>query len=244
MSIVDLNDKIILVTGASRGMGKAISIAIAKSGAKVILVARNEKKLQQVQEEINQLDGESDIIRADFSKEDDVNSLFDLVESRYGRLDALINNAAVASKGSIEDVSMDEFDYMMNVNLRNVFLACKRAVKLMKKNKSGYIINIASVSGIKAYEKQGAYGISKHGVMGLTKSFAVDLQLKNIRVSAIMPGSVNTDMMRNSGRTDIDFSKVMAPEDIAQTVLYLLSLWDTNAAVDEIYIRRKTKKPF
>jgi len=244
MSIVDLNDKIILVTGASRGMGKAISTAIAKSGAKVILVARNEKKLQQVKEEINQLDGESDIIRADFSKEDDVNSLFDLVESRYGRLDALINNAAVASKGSIEDVSMDEFDYMMNVNLRNVFLACKRAVKLMKKNKSGYIINISSVSGIKAYEKQGAYGISKHGVMGLTKSFAVDLQLKNIRVSAIMPGSVNTDMMRNSGRTDIDFSKVMVPEDIAQTVLYLLSLWDTNAAVDEIYIRRKTKKPF
>jgi len=244
MSIVDLKDKIILVTGASRGMGKAISIAVAKSGAKVILVARNEKKLQQVKEEINQLDGESDIIRADFSKEDDVNRLFDVVESRYGRLDALINNAAVASKGSVEDVSMDEFDYMMNVNLRNVFLACKRAVKLMKKNKSGYIINIASVSGIKAYEKQGAYGISKHGVMGLTKSFAVDLQSKNIRVSAIMPGSVNTDMMRNSRRTDIDFSKVMVPEDIAQTVLYLLSLWDTNAAVDEIYIRRKTKKPF
>jgi len=96
MSIVDLNDKIILVTGASRGMGKAISIAIAESGAKVILVARNEEKLQQVKEEINQLDGESDIISADFSKEDDVNRLFDLVESRYGHLDALINNAAVA----------------------------------------------------------------------------------------------------------------------------------------------------
>ncbi|MFW6149890.1 MAG: SDR family NAD(P)-dependent oxidoreductase [Atribacterota bacterium] len=244
MSEMDLRGKTIIITGASRGMGKAISIAIARAGAKVILVARNQEKLQKVKEEINQFNGKSEIITADFSKEDDVNNLFNEVEDNYGCLDVLINNAAVASKGSIEDVSMEEFDYMMNVNLRSVFLACKRAVKLMKKHNNGYIINIASVSGIKAYEKQGAYGISKHGVMGLTKSFAIDLQSKNIRVSAIMPGSVDTDMMRNSGRTDIDFSKVMTPDDIARTVLYLLSLWDTNAAVDEIYIRRKAKKPF
>jgi len=244
MSEINLKDKFALVTGASRGMGKAISIAIARAGAKVILVARNDEKLQQAKQEINQFNGQADIIKADFSKQEDVNRLFDMVESRYGRLDVLVNNAAVASKGSIEDVPMDEFDYMMNVNLRNVFLACKRAVELMKKNNNGYIINISSVSGIKAYEKQGVYGISKHGVMGLTKSFAVDLQSRNIRVSAIMPGSVDTDMMRNSGRADIDFSNVMAPEDIAHTVMYLLSLWETNAAVDEIYIRRKTKKPF
>jgi 3-oxoacyl-[acyl-carrier protein] reductase len=244
MSTVNLKGKIALITGASRGMGKAISIAVARSEARVILVARNKEKLQQVREEISQFDGKSEIITADFSKEEDVNNLFNKVEDSYGRLDILVNNAAIASKGSIEDVSMEEYDYLMNVNLRNVFLACKRAVKLMKKNSSGYIINISSVSGIKAYEKQGVYGISKHGVMGLTKSLAVDLQSQNIRVSAIMPGSVDTDMMRNSGRTDLNLSKVMKPEDIANTVLYLLSLWNTNAAVDEIYIRRITKKPF
>jgi NAD(P)-dependent dehydrogenase (short-subunit alcohol dehydrogenase family) len=233
-----------VVTGASRGMGRAISIAIAKAGAKVLLIARNQERLQLVKGEISLFNGKSEIVPADFSKEEDVNKLFDMVESQYGRLDILVNNAAIASKGSIEDVSMEEYDYLMNVNLRNVFLACRRAVKLMKKNSSGYIINISSVSGIKAYEKQGVYGISKHGVMGLTKSLAVDLQSKNIRVSAIMPGSVDTDMMRNSGRTDLNLSKVMKPEDIANTVLYLLSLWNTNAAVDEIYIRRITKKPF
>lgn len=244
MSTVHLEGKIAVVTGASRGMGRAISIAIAKAGVKVLLIARNQERLQLVKEEISRFNGKSEIITADFSKEEDVNNLFDKIEGCYGRLDILVNNAAVASKGSIEDIPMEEYDYLMNVNLRNVFIACKRAVKLMKKNSNGYIINISSVSGIKAYEKQGVYGISKHGVMGLTKSLAVDLQPNNIRVSAIMPGSVDTDMMRNSGRTDLDFSNVMVPEDIANTVLYLLSLWETNAAVDEIYIRRKTKKPF
>jgi 3-oxoacyl-[acyl-carrier protein] reductase len=243
MRINNLKDKIVLVTGASRGIGKAISIAVAQSGAEVILVARDEEKLKQVKEEINHFKGKAVVIKADFSKENEVIQLFEQIKKKYQRLDVLINNAGVASFGNTEDFPIEEFDKIMNVNIRSVFLACQKAIKLMKEKNSGYIINISSVVGFKGYNEQCAYGISKHGVMGLTKSLAVELQEQNIRVSAILPGGVYTDMVGDA-RPDLDISVLIDPKEIAHTILYLLSLWDTNAAVDQIYIRRNKSKPF
>lgn len=243
MRIDNLKDKVVLVTGASRGIGKAISIAIAQSGAEVILVARDEERLKQVKEEINHFKGKAVVIKADFSKENEVIQLFEQIKKKYQCLDVLINNAGIASFGNTEDFPIEEFDKIMNVNIRSVFLACQKAIKLMKKKNNGYIINISSVVGFKGYNKQCAYGISKHGVMGLTKSLAVELQEQNIRVSAILPGGVNTDMVGDA-RPDLDLSVLIDPKEIAHTILYLLSLWDTNAAVDQIYIRRNKSKPF
>lgn len=243
MRIDNLKDKIVLVTGASRGIGKAISIAVAQSGAEVILVARDEEKLKQVKEEINHFKGKAVVIKADFSKENEVIRLFEQIKKKYQRLDVLINNAGVASFGNTEDFPIEEFDKIMNVNIRSVFLACQKAIKLMKEKNNGYIINISSVVGFKGYNEQCAYGISKHGVMGLTKSLAVELQEQNIRVSAILPGGVYTDMVGDA-RPDLDISVLIDPKEIAHTILYLLSLWDTNAAVDQIYIRRNKSKPF
>ena len=243
MRIDDLKDKVVLVTGASRGIGKAISIAVAQSGAEVILVARDEEKLKQVKEEINHFKGKAVVIKADFSKENEVIQLFEQIKKKYQRLDVLINNAGVASFGNTEDFPIEEFDKIMNVNIRSVFLACQKAIKLMKEKNNGYIINISSVVGFKGYNEQCAYGISKHGVMGLTKSLAVELQEQNIRVSAILPGGVYTDMVGDA-RPDLDISVLIDPKEIAHTILYLLSLWDTNAAVDQIYIRRNKSKPF
>ena len=243
MRINNLKDKVILVTGASRGIGKAISIAVAQSGAEVILVARDEEKLKQVKEEINHFKGKAVVIKADFSKENEVIQLFEQIKKKYQRLDVLINNAGVASFGNTEDFPIEEFDKIMNVNIRSVFLACQKAIKLMKEKNNGYIINISSVVGFKGYNEQCAYGISKHGVMGLTKSLAVELQEQNIRVSAILPGGVYTDMVGDA-RPDLDISVLIDPKEIAHTILYLLSLWDTNAAVDQIYIRRNKSKPF
>ena len=243
MRIDNLKDKVVLVTGASRGIGKAISIAVAQSGAEVILVARDEEKLKQVKEEINHFKGKAVVIKADFSKENEVIQLFEQIKKKYQRLDVLINNAGVASFGNTEDFPIEEFDKIMNVNIRSVFLACQKAIKLMKEKNNGYIINISSVVGFKGYKEQCAYGISKHGVMGLTKSLAVELQEQNIRVSAILPGGVYTDMVGDA-RPDLDISVLIDPKEIAHTILYLLSLWDTNAAVDQIYIRRNKSKPF
>jgi 3-oxoacyl-[acyl-carrier protein] reductase len=243
MHVDNLKDKIVLVTGASRGIGKAISIAIAQSGAEVILVARDEEKLKQVKEEINHFKRKAVVIKADFSKENEVIQLFEQIKKKYQRLDVLINNAGIASFGNTEDFPIEEFDKIMNVNIRSVFIACQKAIKLMKEKNNGYIINISSVVGFKGYNEQCAYGISKHGIMGLTKSLAVELQEQNIRVSAILPGGVYTDMVADA-RPDLDPSVLIDPKEIAHTILYLLSLWDTNAAVDQIYIRRSKSKPF
>ena len=243
MYINNLKDKVALVTGASRGIGKAISLALAKSGAEVILVSRDEEQLNKVKKEIIHLKGKAEVIKTDLSKENEIIHLFEQIKKRYQRLDILINNAGLAAVGITEDFSMDEFDKIMNINVRSVFLTCQKAIKLMKEINNGYIINISSVVGFKGYKGQCAYGISKHGVMGLTKSLAAELHEHNIRVSAILPGAVNTKMVSDA-RPDLDKSVLIDTREIANTVLYLLSLWDTSAAVDQIYIRRSKSNPF
>ena len=131
---------------------------------------------------------------------------------------------------------------MLNTNIRGTFLCCREALKLMLAAKRGYIINIASVVGFKGYPSQAAYTASKHAVMGLTKSLAAEVQGQGIRISAILPGGVDTQMATDA-RPDLNREELLQPEDIAQGVLYLLSLSE-RAAVDQIYIRRRNSTPF
>jgi 3-oxoacyl-[acyl-carrier protein] reductase len=128
------------------------------------------------------------------------------------------------------------------VNLKAVFLCCREALRLMTPRQQGYIINISSVVGFKGYPDQAVYTATKHGVMGITKSLAVEAQLHGIRVSAVLPGAVDTGLMAVA-RPDLDPATVLKPQDIAQAVLFLLSLSE-RAAVDEIYIRRRGSAPF
>ena len=130
----------------------------------------------------------------------------------------------------------------MRVNLRGTFLCCREAMRLMLPQKAGNIINISSVVGFKGYPNQSAYAASKHAIMGLTKALAVEAQPHGIRVSAVLPGGVDTDLVAES-RPDLDRACLIAPEDIAETVLFLLTLSD-RAAVDQIFIRRTNSTPF
>jgi 3-oxoacyl-[acyl-carrier protein] reductase len=157
-------------------------------------------------------------------------------------LDILINNAAIGIFKDIEDLSTEDYDDIFDVNVKSVFLTCKEALKMMVPRKSGYIINISSIQGVKAYKQQSVYAASKHAVMGLTKAIAVEKQSDNIRVSAILPGGVDTDFI-SQARPDLDRSILIRPQDIAKTVLYLLSL-SPQAMVDEICIRRTGAAPF
>ena len=168
--------------------------------------------------------------------------LFDQLKERFGRLDVLINNAGQGRFGPVEEFSIADFDQVVAVNLRGAFLCCQHATRMMIAQRDGYIINISSVVGFKGYPNQSAYTAAKHGVMGLTKSLAAEVQKYGIRVSAVLPGGVDTDMVR-AARPDLDPSVLMQPEDVAQTVMYLLSLSD-RAAVDQIYIRRRGSQPF
>jgi NAD(P)-dependent dehydrogenase (short-subunit alcohol dehydrogenase family) len=237
-----LAGKVGLVTGAGRGIGRAIALAMAGGGAHAVLAARTQAEIDAVAAEIARAGGQATAVAMDLADETSVRAAFAAVRSRLGRLDVLVNNAGIGFYGHVKDFALADLDRMVAVNLRGAFLCCQEAMRIMAPQKSGYIINISSVVGFKGYPRQAGYAATKHAVMGLTKSLAAEAQEHGIRASAILPGGVDTAMVRLA-RPDLDPSILLRPEDVAQAVMFLLSLSD-RAAVDEIYIRRRTSRPF
>jgi NAD(P)-dependent dehydrogenase (short-subunit alcohol dehydrogenase family) len=238
----DISGKTALVTGASRGIGKSISLALAGSGARVVLSARNVEKLRQVEEEIREKGGEAAVIPCDLAKEGDISSLFARIGEQFGGLDISVHNAGIGYFEEVVEFPLDKFDEIFRVNMRGTFLCCKSAMKLMIPAGSGHIINISSMQGIKGYPKHGVYAASKHGIVGLTKSLSAEAQQHNIRVSVILPGGVDTELIVES-RPTLDRSEYIHPEDISKAVLFLLSLSE-RAMVDMIVMRRSSSSPF
>jgi 3-oxoacyl-[acyl-carrier protein] reductase len=238
----DLAGRVALVTGGGRGIGRAIALSLAGAGVRVFLTARSADQLEAVAGEIRAAAHEAYFVPADVSSEEGVDAVFSAVQKVFGRLDILVNNAGLGASGPLVDFPITSFDELMAVNVRGVFLCCQRAMRLMIKTGSGSIINISSVVGIKGYSNQAAYAASKHAVMGITKALAAEAQSRGIRVSAVLPGAVDTGLME-ALRPDLERSLLMKPQDVADAVLFLLSLSDT-AAIDEIYIRRRTSAPF
>jgi 3-oxoacyl-[acyl-carrier protein] reductase len=242
MYMPEMKGKIALVTGASKGIGKIISIALSQTGAHVILTSRNMDLLKQVEGEIKSKGGSASCKVADMSEERQIETLFDGIRKSFGTLDVLVNNAGLGVWAKLVDFSTEDLDRILSVNLRGPYLCCRQAMRIMIPAHKGHIINITSVQGIRGYENQSAYAASKHGVMGFSKSLAVEAQEHNIRVSVVLPAAVDTEMIREA-RPDLDPSVLIRPEDIAKSVLFILSLSDT-AMVDQIYVRRMSGQPF
>jgi len=236
-----LRGKVALVTGAGRGIGRAVSLSLAQAGAHVVLVARSVDQLEKVAAEITAAGGSASLQRTDVSREDDVTALFAGVRTRQGRLDVLVNNAGVGRFGPLADFSAADFDQVLATNLRGTFLCCREALRIYREQRGGTIVNMASVVAFRGYAQQGAYSASKHGVLGLTRSIAAEAHELGVRVSAVLPGGVATDMIGDA-RPDIDRSTLLQPEDVARTVMFLVTL-PPRAAVDEIYIRRSASRP-
>ena len=240
--IRDLSGRVALVTGAGRGIGRSIALALAQAGARTFLAARSADQLKGVAEEIRARGDEVELLAADLSRAGGVEAVFEALRHRYGTLDVLVNNAGLGLSGPLVEFPEESLERLLAVNVKGLFLCCQQAMRLMVPAHQGYIINISSVVGVKGYANQAAYAASKHAVMGITKSLAVEAQPHGIRVSAILPGAVDTDLMQ-SLRPDLDKALLMKPQDVADAVMFLLSLSET-AAVDEIYIRRRTSAPF
>lgn len=239
---VDLSGKVALVTGAGRGIGRSIALALAGAGARTLLTARSAGELQGVAGEIRSRGGEAEFLAADLSRPEGVEAVFGALKRTYGTLEVLVNNAGLGLSGPLMEFPAESLELLLAVNVKGLFLCCQQAMRLMVPARRGYIINISSVVGFKGYANQAAYAASKHAVMGITKSLAVEAQPHGIRVSAILPGAVDTGLME-ALRPDLDKALLMKPQDVADAVTFLLSLSET-AAVDEIYIRRRSSAPF
>ncbi len=237
-----LSGRVALVTGAGRGIGRSIALALSQAGARTFLTARSPEQLEGVAGEIRARGGEAEFLAADLSRADRVEAVFGALRRRYGKLDVLVNNAGLGLSGPLAEFPVESLELLLAVNVKGLFLCCQQALRLMIPARSGYIINISSVVGFKGYPNQAAYAASKHAVMGITKSLAAEAQPHGIRVSAILPGAVDT-ALAEALRPDLDRSLLMKPADVADAVLFLLSLSDS-AAVDEIYIRRRGSAPF
>lgn len=232
-------EQIALVTGASRGIGAAIVAALLARGMIVYGAARSHARRTTL---AASQAGDLRPLVMDVAEEAAVEQGFARIRAEAGRLDVLVNNAGIGRYGELVDFALADFDAVMAVNVRGTFCCCQQAMRLMRQQRSGYIINIASVVGSKGYPQQAAYTASKHAVMGLTKSLAVEAQAHEVRVSAVLPGGVDTEMVAQA-RPDLDRSGLIRPADVAEAVCYLLDL-PASCAVDQIALRRYGAAPF
>ncbi len=237
-----LASKVAIVTGASRGIGRAISVSLAKEAARVVLAARSIEKLQETADKIEEAGGKAEIVVTELTEEESIKNLVRTTNEKFNRLDILINNAGVTHSAKLEQTATEEWQRCININARAPFILCREALPLLRKSRPAYIINIASVVGVKGYPFQSAYTSSKHALRGMTISLAEELKGSNIRVHLLCPGGVDTDMV-GSVRPDIPKKDLIKPEEIAELVLYLVT-HKGNAVIDELHIRRATSNPW
>jgi len=190
-----IENKVAIVTGASKGIGKAIATRFAREGASLVVASRSRDALEKVAHEIKSAGGEALVVTVDVRNADSTDELVKKTVSHYGRLDLLVNNAGITMGGASEELSPEDWRTAMETDLFGVFFACQAAARVMIPQGSGNIINISSVNGILAAPRRAAYCSSKAGVNALTKVLAIEWADRNIRVNAIAPGWFRTDMM-------------------------------------------------
>ncbi|MBR2509616.1 MAG: SDR family oxidoreductase [Lentisphaeria bacterium] len=237
-----LENKIVVLTGGGGGIGRAIALKLAAEKMKIILLGGNNlAKLEETANLVRQFSC-CTVIPGNLTYPDFIASGIEKITAQYGIIDILINNAGMAQNTPFENVTLEEFDKIMAINVRTPFMLTQKAIPLLKKSTAPTIINIASVVSHSGYPLQSIYSASKHALLGMTKSIAREYYKENIRVHAIAPGGVYTDMVKVS-RPDLSSEGMIMPEDIAEIVHFFLAN-RTNAVIDEILVHRVGKEPF
>jgi 3-oxoacyl-[acyl-carrier protein] reductase len=225
-----LTGKVGLVTGASRGIGRAIAKALAAEGAMVVLTARDTARLADAAAEITGSGGKAAALALDVAHRGSVEAVFDQVVKTYGRLDYLVNNAGITRDNLLLRMKDDDWEQVMATNLNGVFLCTQAALRPMLKQRSGRIVNVTSVVGITGNAGQANYAASKAGVIGFTKSVAREFASRSITANAVAPGFIDTDMTaamtdkaREAVLSSIPLGRTGRPEDVAGAVVFLVS---------------------
>jgi len=225
--------KVALVTGGTSGIGKTTAIEFARAGAKVVLTGRREKEGAQVIAEIKKLDGAAAFVRADVAKDADVKRMVDFAVEKFGRLDVAFNNAGVEWMGSLDQATEAEYRRVFDINVWGVLNSMRHEIPAMLKTGGGAIVNTSSVAGHVGMGQVSIYTASKHAVEGLTKALALEFAKQNIRINAVAPGAIATEMfdrfagkhseVLDSLKSLIPVGRIGASEEIAAAVLYLCS---------------------
>ena len=231
--------KVALVTGASRGIGRAIAVRLARDGFGVLLAGRSAERLAGTARLVEDEGVAARSIACDLAGDDAPRTLATEVASAWGRLDVLVNNAGVAPGGAFEGCALDDWDRTMAINARAPFFITQALLPTLRRARPGYVVNIGSVVSKKGYANQALYAASKHALLGWTKALAREVPSDELRVHAVLPGGVDTGMIREM-RPDIDPGELIAPEEIAQVVAELVAMRG-NAVIDEVAIRRRRK---
>jgi NADP-dependent 3-hydroxy acid dehydrogenase YdfG len=237
-----LKNKIVIITGASSGIGKAIALSLAKEGAKVVLGARRENLLEELAEQITALEGDVAYAVTDVKKRDDLNNLVELAKSKFLKVDVLINNAGISHISRIDELDVDGWEEMIDINVKGVLFGIAAAMPVFKEQGFGHFINIISTSGIKIVPLQGIYAGTKNAVRTISEALRQESN-GQYRVTGISPGFVKTELvsnlkdskMRDSFQQTMD-EMAISPNSIANAVIYAISQPD-NVEVGDIVIR-------
>lgn len=221
---MQLKDKVAIVTGASRGIGKSIALLFSKEGAKISAVARTEEDLIKLKSEVESIKGICLIFKGDVSKEDDVRNVVEETINKFGKIDILVNNAGFGIYKPVVDLTLEEFDDIVGVNFRGVFLFTKYVLPYMIKQRSGVIINISSIAGTVGVKNMAVYSATKWAVNGFTESVMHEVRDYDIRVASLCPGSVDTNFSSTAGSNLANRDKILKPEDVARTALLIATL--------------------
>ncbi|KLT66740.1 SDR family NAD(P)-dependent oxidoreductase [Pedobacter sp. BMA] len=229
-----MKDQVIFITGGAIGMGEAVAILAAERGAKVVVADVNEEAARQTVNKIKAAGGEASAVKCDVSSASEVEAAIKFSVDTYGKLDAAFNNAGIQPRPKkLADLSEEEYDRVMNINLKGVFLCLKYELQQMQKQGGGVIVNNSSIGGLKAGPGRAAYHATKHGVLGLTKSAAVEYAPLGIRINAVCPGTIETPMVaemfelgdldKQANEQGAPIKRLGKPSEVAEVVLWLLS---------------------
>ena len=238
----NIKGKVVAITGASSGMGKAIAIELAKNGAKVVLGARRTEQLQQIVEEIKSKGGDATFVQIDVKNKADLVRLVNTAVEQYGKLDVIVNNAGISQLSRIDELDMDGWEEMIDINLKGVLYGMAAAIPVFKEQKLGHIVNIISTSGIKIVPLQGIYAGTKNAIRTIAEAFRQESD-GNIRITGISPGFVKTDFANNIKNEEMKTAVqkgmeqiAIDPIAIANAVIYAVSQPD-DVEIGDIVIR-------